>query len=160
MTLLHTEGWLELAGCTQGLDPTRDIQICENAQKFHEPAVHSSGFSSLLSPKPSRVWGPWLPLVSDTSKGVQKNTEFWVWGLADLPIHLSGLSRSIFFGRDLSSDETSIVFNRPGVIQDWASSEWCWDYKLEWAKTLLFLQNFPFEMTGIKKYPCRSDVIP
>lgn len=45
----HTHRDLELAGCTQNLDPARDAQICENAQKFHEPAVHSSGFSSLVT---------------------------------------------------------------------------------------------------------------
>lgn len=47
------------------------------------------------------------------------NSPFWV------------IKKHLFFGRDLSSDETSLVFNRPGVIQDWVSSEWCWDYKLE-----------------------------
>lgn len=159
----HAHTQLELAGCTQNLDPARDAQICENAQKFHEPAVHSSGFSSLVTTAVTKTQQSVEIVAAPCHEHQQRCAE--KYRILNLRVGRDqftflGYQKASFFGRDLFSGETSIVFNRPGVTQGWVSSDCCWDYKLEWAKPLLFLQNFPFEMTVIKTYPCRSDVIP
>lgn len=103
MTLLHArrESW-KWAGCTQILAPTMDMQIWENAQKFHEPAVHSSGFSSLVTAAVTKTQNPaergerGCPSSVTPAEVCRKiqNFEFKGW---QVPIHLSGFSKNILF---------------------------------------------------------------
>lgn len=110
------------------------------------------------------VWGTWLPLlfwlqvIPATVSGKIQNLEFegqWVI------IHLYRFLKKQFLQWIVQQwDQCGIVFNRCWIIQNRIRGKWCRDYKPNRAKTLLFLQTFPFEMNTVKKYFCSSDVIP
>lgn len=158
MTLLHThrDGWNWLGEhkiwTLQGT--YKYVKMPRNSMSLQFTALDFPPWLQLLSPKSSRVWGVWLLLVSDTAKVCRKiqNFEFERW---QVPVHLSGLSRSIFLVGIYSVMRpalclTDLELSRIGSavsgagITNWNEQKHCYSCRISHLRWL-WLKNIPAE---------------